>query len=347
MPRGGHSAILLPNGSVLVHGGDPYSGRTTEIYDPHTEGWSGTGSSSDANWGPHFLLETGNVVSFGINHVEQYYPTEGEWRVIRAKPPGANVLLRLLNGRFLFTPPTRFDTFQIYDLNSDTWVATSLPTRQITGIPTLLKDGRVLFVGGPIEGPNFRYSNAADLYDPISDAWSPTGDLLQGRVGHTATLLQDGRVLVAGGGTVIGDHFGPSLDTVELYDPLTGNWSVVGKLHVGRQDHRAIMLPDGKVLVAGGITAGALDLSVSTELFDPKTLVWTVGADLNVPRTGHSMTLLQSHLSPLPNQTFNVLVAGATNETETQNDKVELCTFSSDSGPGPSAAAERPRPPGH
>src|SRR5438093_1327530 len=81
-------------------------------------------------------------------------------------------------------------------------------------------------------------------------SWSYTGNLNTARAGHTATLLPSGKVLVAGGYN--NDDFSVEEASAELYDPTTGKWSITGSLHTRRHGHTATLLPDGRVLVAGG-----------------------------------------------------------------------------------------------
>ena len=92
-------------------------------------------------------------------------------------------------------------------------------------------------------------------YDPATGEWSTTGNLIATRYGQTATLLQNGKVLIAGGSDD-GD-LAYTLASAELYDPVTGTWSVTGNLNASRFSHTATLLPDGKVLAAGGFTIGS------------------------------------------------------------------------------------------
>ena len=82
--------------------------------------------------------------------------------------------------------------------------------------------------------------------------WVATGSLATARGRHTTTLLPSGKVLVVGGNDESGGLFTGYLSSAELYDPATGSWSSTGSLHTARGDHTATLLPNGKVLVAGG-----------------------------------------------------------------------------------------------
>jgi hypothetical protein len=98
MARSGHSATLLPNGNVLVHGGAGYPGRSAELFHPDTETWSGTGTSLHAH-GKAFLLGNDKVLSMG-EYIERYDPLRGEWQFFgKSSIWGDAVLLR--NGSVL------------------------------------------------------------------------------------------------------------------------------------------------------------------------------------------------------------------------------------------------------
>ena len=130
------------------------------------------------------------------------------------------------------------------------------------------------------------------MYDPVSGMWSATGNLTTARADHTATLLPNGQVLVAG------NNFG--LNTAEVYDPVSGMWSATGNLTTPRIQHTATLLPNGQVLVAGGIDS-SFNLSTSAEVYDPVSGMWSATGDLTTARRRHTARLL-------PNG--KVLVAG-------------------------------------
>src|SRR5262245_26028003 len=108
-------------------------------------------------------------------------------------------------------------------------------------------------------------------------SWVATGNLNKPRADHTATLLPNGKVLIAGGITQTGQSTSIT-NSAEVYDPATGSWSATGNLNLPRYLHTATLLPNGKVLVAGGNTSPAppaFGITNSAELYDPATGMWS------------------------------------------------------------------------
>ena len=124
----------------------------------------------------------------------------------------------------------------------------------------------------------------------LGNRLQPVGPMLVARAVHTETTLSDGRVLIAGGCTTDGCTLGSSGGaTAELFDPLTRRFSATGRMLLSRDDHRAVLLNDGRVLVAGGFGAES-----TAEIYDPVSNSWTSAGSLLDARLGHSATLLAS-----------------------------------------------------
>jgi hypothetical protein len=148
---------------------------------------------------------------------------------------------------------------------------------------TLLRDGRVLIAGGTREVGAFGVTDpgpigaltSAVLYDPTTGTFAVTGSMSVPRSGHTATLLADGRVLVAGGTNgFVTDQSGVAneLATAELYDPASGTFSPTGSMTTSRVLAAAAMLDDGRVLITGGLDYNPAGPSpASSDLYDPST----------------------------------------------------------------------------
>jgi hypothetical protein len=148
---------------------------------------------------------------------------------------------------------------------------------------TLLQNGKVLIVGGH-DSSNQLVS--AELYDPAAGTFMATGSMTATGQANTATLLQNGKVLIAGG-TPDGNG-NTVLAGAELYDPGAGRFTATGSMTVARWSHAAALLPNGKVLIAGGYG------TPSAELYDPATGRFTVTGSMTVTRQFHTATLLQN-----------------------------------------------------
>ncbi|WPB72982.1 kelch repeat-containing protein [Archangium violaceum] len=116
--------------------------------------------------------------------------------------------------------------------------------------------------------------------------WTSTGSMAASRSGHTATLLPNGKVLVAGGTGTSG-----TLATAEVYDPATGSWSATGSMLSVRGGHTETLLSDGKVLVTGGSGTSGTPF-VTAEVYDPAKGTWSAVGYMGSARSNHTATLL-------------------------------------------------------
>ncbi len=225
----------------------------------------------------------------------------GEWIATApmVTPRHGQTTVRLADGRVLVAGGSGSDGSQLtsaelYDPATGTWSTTGDMVHPYAGFPaTLLRDGKVL-VGDAYDPTVGDGITGAEVYDPESGTWTATAKMVKGTdfFGGTATLLRDGKVLVAGANA-------EGVDGTQLYDPATGTWSATGKMITPRHNHTATLLPDGKVLVAGGDVRDSM--VYSAELYDPNTASWTAIANTHrdgpctvaCPHAGSVATLLR------------------------------------------------------
>ncbi len=223
--------------------------------------------------------------------------------------------------------PAPVATAELYDPGSGSWSATgSMTEARFHHTATLLANDKVLVLGGTNSVIDGAPSATAELYDPDTGSWTAIGKPSEPRIGHTATLLLDGTVLVAGessaevyhpatgswtgakgmfeagashSATLLPDGRvlvvgGPAMAmAAELYDAKSGRRTVTERMVAARDDPVATLLPDGTVLVAGGRRIDhPEDAHESAEIFDPDTGSWTPTEDMTSARLYHTATRL-------------------------------------------------------
>jgi hypothetical protein len=199
----------------------------------------------------------------------------------------------LPDGRVLIVggaPEAISNTVELYDPATVSVTKTVNTLRGRMGhTATLLPNGQVLIVGGHASAAY------AELYDPASGIFTPTGNLNYPRARHTATLLPDGKVLIAGGnsGDTWSSGFTSYVTQTELYDWNTGTFTLTGPLSVARYNHTATLLPNGQVMIAGGVGSTVNALS-SVELYTPGTGQFTAAPSMRQTRTDHTASLLEN-----------------------------------------------------
>ena len=179
--------------------------------------------------------------------------------------------------------------------SAQTFAATgSMTTARASYSATLLQNGSVLVAGGSNGSPSVEnFLSTAELYNPATGTFTATGSLAHARSGHTATLLQNGMVLIAGGRQLT--NFGATIASAELYNPSTGTFTATGSMIDTRYDHTATLLPNGMVLITGGYyfcgrTCG--NVLSEAELYNPSTGTFTATGSMQYTRRLHTATLL-------------------------------------------------------
>jgi probable HAF family extracellular repeat protein len=278
-PRQLHTATLLDSGQVLIAGGynSPNSWlNSAELYDPVTRTFASTGSMTDARqWHTATLLNNGQVL------------ITGGW-----------------NGQ------STLSSAELYVAGGTFSPAASMNLPRYGHAATLLGNGQVLITGGCGTGGSPDCTRSAEVYDPESNTFTPTGDMVQPHAWHTATLLSDGTVLIAGGvqGTI-------TVNCAEIYHPTTGTFTTTGAM-VGQNSyyHTATILFDGSVLIAGGEWTNPLGVTNQAQLYSGGTFSLVTGT-MSDTRRYHTATGLGNGL---------VLIAGGEDASNTVLSSADL-----------------------
>jgi N-acetylneuraminic acid mutarotase len=255
--RYGNTVTVLADGRVLTAGGDNtqiVTGGTADLYDPWSNTWTTTG--------PMIAMRSFHAATL---------LADGRVLVTGGMDPGGQI----------------FDSAEIYDPATNGWTdAGTMNATREQHTATLLPNGTVLVAGGfglDSGTTTGTYLASAEIYDPAVQAFIPISSMSSARSQHTATLLQNGLVLMAAG--VKESNIVVWLNTSELYDPTRQLFTSVGNLNHARVDHTASLLPSGKVLVAGGVDSSSTPLT-GGEVFNPATGTWANTA--NSMTSGHA-----------------------------------------------------------
>jgi N-acetylneuraminic acid mutarotase len=279
---------VLPNGEVIVGGASP--GATANKVERINLSVAATVSAASMPFTRQSFIATplanGEVLVTGGNSTgtARYNPTTDVWTTSASLPqPRINHTATLLaDGRVLVagggTSNPALDRAFVYDPATDTWTETPrMNVARALHTATLMTDGSVLVAGGT-SNANITLGNgiaSAERYDPYSNRWTPVANMSAARAVHVAALLPDGRVLVATGNAYLPTP--TLLATAEAYDPIANTWTSAGSVTNARMFAGVARLPDGRVVVSGGVglVASVSTAMPDTDVFNPSTLLWT------------------------------------------------------------------------
>ena len=306
--RTGHTATLLDNGRVLVVGGTGVKGSalaSAELFDPASEKWTVTGTMNTARSGHRAILLRDSsvlVLDDWRGEAEVYDPGTGSWK--RSVPMPVRRMFYtttlLADGRVLVAGGRDPDSgeplasTQLFNPVRGTWTVGRPMTVARSGhTAILLEDGRVLVAGGQGRAVTRSVPGqatflvepqlaSAELFDPRTGRWHPTGSMAATRAMHAATLLADGSVLVAQGQL----YAQPTYGTVEIYRSDTGAWHLGGKLTQSLGGGAtASLLRDGRVLVV-------YPFGAQLEIYDPATETSRAVVNAHATTSGSTSTVL-------------------------------------------------------
>jgi len=334
--RTGHTATLLTTGpqagKILIAGGEDRRDRTslasTELYDPITDAVTCIDGSQPSG-SPATCPSSTKMIDARVGHSATLL---GSGKVLlagglsTAAPAGGFPTVSTLPTAELYDPVT--ERFTCVDGSGPAGnppacpSATDLVHPRVGHTATVLKNGDVLLVGGLdvdlSSATAAQTIGSAEIFDPTSGHFLPTSrDMISNRMGHSATLLESGQVLLAGGMSGTADLHGvsfSSLNSAEIYDPASDTFTATGDMHSARVLHAAALRRDGKVILGGGWDGTiAVDSGMaahhpvngrtlqSIEIFDPSTGSFSRGGKMSIP--GGHQSLIGLPPDSFPTQT--------------------------------------------
>ncbi len=264
LDRSDFASIVLPNGNVLVTGGQSYSKDTI------------------------------------TNTCEEYNYKKNTWNYIaNMNIPRTNHKLVLLDSnRVIAIGGYKLKSCEIYNIIENKWSLTdSLKISRYFGYTAnKLNNGQIIVTGGislSKDMKTFQYLKDTEIYNPLLNKWFEIDSLKIGRANHSTVVLNDGRLLVIGGEIKNGQE-----KDCEIFDPSSGKWNIVDSLNIARYNQSTLLLSNGNVFVSGGSNYKnpSGQWLNSCEIYVTKTNTWKLITPLVYNRDAHSSILLNNGL---------------------------------------------------
>jgi hypothetical protein len=283
-PRFDHTATLLQTGKVLIAAGMARNGviePTAELYDPHTGRFASAGKmQSPRGWGVSAtLLQNGNVLFVGggsasgcdtscyLSSAELYDPSVNTFTSVGSmttRRAGASAIL-LPNGDVLIVGGNaasdggQVASAELYHPSTRTFSVTGSMHSEGASVLVLLKNGKVFALN----------DSGGEFYDPTTGRFTAAGNITVGRTKFGAALLPDGKFLIAGG--QIGGAWGSKSTTTNIYDPISGAFTLGPKMGFARFKLKKAVVPlgDGRILIAGGAEQTEIYDAISNSFHSP------------------------------------------------------------------------------
>jgi hypothetical protein len=333
--------ILMADGKVFVGGGH-IPGNTglphASIYNPANNSWTQLPDMNAGRWYPSStLLPNGDIlIAAGLredgtqnNEMQVWQTGSGAWRNLT----GALKNLPLYPEQFLVSNGRVFFAKQSSEYldpaGAGSWSGTVATRKQAgresAGSACMYRWGQILWAGGRDPATNNCEVIDANASTPV---WNWTGSMAYNRRQHNLTVLPDGKVL-ATGGTSNGDDPAGAVFAAEMWDPDTGNWTVMASTTVYRGYHStALLLPDGRVLSAGG------NVNRSSEIYSPPYLF--KGARPTITAAPDTFSLGATIFVQTPNATsiatVSLLRLGAVTHSTNTEQRYDTLAFTQTSG---------------
>ncbi len=280
----GHT--VLADGKIFVAGGHvttPTGLKTASIYDPATNAWTRLPDMNDARWYPtvtslpggNVLVAAGTITNGIGNKLPQVWDYKTDtWRDLTSAQLGLPLypwLFLTPNGKIFMAGSTQ-STRLLDFTNTGSWgpIIKSNYGKRTYGSAAMYAPGKIIITGGATNNDNASPTKTAEIIDltAANPKWTYTGQMAMARKHGVLTLLPTGEVLMLGGTRGSGDDKTLAVFQAETWDPATGKWSLLSKNKIYRGYHSSsLLLPDGRVLLAGGEVSGT-----SAEVFSPPYL---------------------------------------------------------------------------